>query len=267
MTVLETYLRERYSDGGADSDRFEPDPEEIHASQIGDCERKRWWKFRRQPEPGADAWPYFELGHTLELTYGAALAVSHDDLPGSLVESGSPRQIVDASSAVEQDVNVTIEREGHEITGESDWVVFDSEPVDEVVVDADGEAMWRRGAETGEWSPGMAEKVIETKTTGNMDWKRRNGPSPSHRYQIYPYMRALSSPGEIVYVGRDALDELVYEEPLSRAFWFDVDMRAARHAENYSRDDPPDATPLNESECKFCPFADECAELGGSPYL
>jgi len=268
MTVDE-YLEAKYGSGGPDGDRFEPDASEVHSSHLSDCERKRAWKHRRGHR--SDPSPYFELGRVFETIYGAALAFEHDpDITPDVLSRCKPWAVIERSTWVQQDVSVEIELDDGKIVGECDWVVLDRSLLDglELVdLSADGERGWVTGTGDGHAGEPPVKKVVETKTKGDLDWVRRDGPDAAHVYQVHPYMRALDCPGEIAYMERDDWSEHVVDVPFDDAVWMDCELRARRHMRNAEADEVPPATPLDEKECRFCPFQHECYEHGGSEYL
>jgi hypothetical protein len=277
MTVIESYLQAKYAAGGPDADRFEPVDDEVHASHLSDCQRKRAWKHNRPREPEAS--PYFELGRVFELLYGAALAYEHD--PGVTTETLRERQpweVAAASDRVVQDVNVEIPAGPADIVGEADWVVLGGScptvarrdevgAFDAVRVEADGSRTLVTGSGEGlQYDPAWVEKVVETKTKGDLDWVRRDGPDEKHVYQVYPYMHALDTGGELAYMQRDDWEEHVVQLEYEEDVWLDCLMRARAHARNQG--DPggeaPPTDPLDTSECRWCGFQSECREVGGS---
>lgn len=266
--ILDEYIEAKYTGGGPGSDRFEPDPTEVHASQLSDCQRKRFWKFDRGHS--SDASPYFELGRVYELLYGAALAYAHDPgIDDDDLKENQPWDVGEMSERVRQDLQVAIEFDDFEIVGECDWVVFaeggrtDIESVevtpagDRIAVTEDGERLPYEGD---------VEKVVETKTKKDLDWVREKGPDGKHIYQVYPYMHALDCRGELAYMQRNDLEELVVPLEYDEATWLDCVSRAMRHSENMCGGSLPPTTPLDDSECRWCPFYTECRSVGGSAW-
>lgn len=265
--VVAKYIDAKYGSGGPGSSRFDPDPDEVHASHVRDCQRKRYWKHSRGHR--SDPSVYFELGRIHELLYGAALAFEHDPNIGAReLRRLKPWEVVERSDRVIQDVNVSIDVPGGgEIVGECDWVVADA-PIDHVedVQDHEPRIVLADGTEADESIDMLVERVIETKTKNDLSGVRRYGPDEAHVYQVYPYMHALDVDGEIAYLCRDDWDEHVADVEYDPTRWLDVIARARTHMSNYVSDDVPPATPRDEGECRFCPFREECAELGGSPW-
>lgn len=266
MTVQE-YIDSKYGAGGPGSGRFEPDPNEVHASHLAECQRKRYWKHKR--DHSSDPSVYFELGRVFELLYGAALAFEHDPaITQRTLKSNQPWEVAGMSTRVQQDVGVTIELGGGvSITGESDWVVFEDDRVFEhATVSEDGErtVTMPDGSEVL-YDEGNIEKVVETKTKGDLAWL--DGPVEKHTYQLYPYMHGLDCPGEVAYMTRDDFQERVYPVEYEETKWLDCVARARRHSANMSGDEVPIATPLDESACKWCDFKDDCRAEGGSEYV
>lgn len=269
--VIEDYLSEKYGDGGPGSSRFDGPADEVHASQLSDCRRKRAWKHQRSYSSGAS--PYFELGRIFETIYGAALAHHHDpEITSRELNKLQPWEVAPASDWVQQDVNVVIELDGCTIVGEADWVVYDKtvrsatdEHVDKVVLTSDGRRV-AHGVGGSEWDyAGGIAKVVETKTKGDIDWVMAEGADRKHQYQVYPYMRAFDSAGEIAYMERDDWSEHVLPVEMPEEQWIDCEIRAKKLARAQAgAEDPPATTPLDEDECHWCPFEDECKKVGGS---
>lgn len=269
MVVIEHYLDAKYGGGGPDGSRFDPDPTEVHASQVSDCQRKRFFKHKKGHR--SDPSPYFELGRMFELIYGAALAAYHDpDITPDVLAAKHPWEVVERSTRVYQDVSVEIDCGDFDIVGESDWVVVDEsapQPGIQKVAVRDGERTMVTRAGDGIAYNGCVEKVVETKTKGDVTWVERKGHDKKHEYQVYPYIHAMDCDGEIAYMERDNWSEHVVPVEYDPNFWLDVEARAARHAANMSGDEVPAATPMSDGECKFCPFQEECRENGGSQYI
>jgi hypothetical protein len=277
-STVQSYLRAKYGSGGPGASRFEPVEEEVHSSQLSDCQRKRKWKFERgsKSEPS----PYFELGRVFELLYGAALAYEHDpDITSETLKSNQPWDVAEMSTRVVQDVNIRVELPGGGlIVGEADWVVFapgcpgvdrvnEYGPVDLVEVAADGSrAVVFDHGDGMEYDPDWTVKVVETKTKKNLDWVDKKGPDEKHVYQVYPYMHALDTRGELAYMQRNDWEERVIELEYDDDRWLDSMMRAQQHVSNQSAgpDEVPPTTPLDKSECRWCSFSSECRDVGGT---
>jgi len=268
VTTIQNFLEAKYGDGGPGSDRFEPDPQEIHASSVSVCQRKHF--YRSTQGRVNEASPYFELGRMFEMLYGAALAFEHDDTitPQVLVDH-HPWEVAEKSKWVQQDVTVTIELEdGPDITGEADWCVL-NEPciLNGVTLHADGTRTEDVGtAQQREYRDTVA-KVVETKTTKDLSWKKANGADEKHKFQVYPYMKCFDSEAEIVYMQRNDWDEYSRTVELSDAQWMDVELRVRKLSEVMQQDKVPAATPLEESACKWCSYKDDCRAAGGSRFL
>jgi hypothetical protein len=266
MGVIEGYLEAKYGDGGPDADRFEPVPDVVHASRVSECQRKYYWKNERNHQAGAS--PYFELGRIFEMMYGAALAYEHDpEVTPEVLSRHPPWEVAERSRVVAQDVSVNIRvGGGAKITGESDWVVLEGpmEVQPDRVEAADGSRRLVLRDGTERRYDGEVAKVVETKTKGDIDWPRRDGPDEKHVYQVYPYMHGLDAPGEIAYMERDDWSEHVAGLEYDEDVWLDVKVRAVRHVQNAGGGGTPPTTPLGPDECKWCPFQDECVEVGGS---
>jgi hypothetical protein len=270
--VIQNYLDTKYSVGGPGSSRFDPDASEVHASQLSDCQRKRKWKHDRDHRSGPS--PYFELGRVFEILYGAALAHHHDpDIDRDVLKCNPPWEVVEMTDVVVQDVNVTIDIGTADIVGEADWVVMNLTapgPLDHVHVEEDGTRTCQFiGGEQSEYSSGWVDKVVETKTTKDLSWKKRKGPDEKHVYQVYPYAHALQCDAEIAYMTRNEWDELVIPVEYDDDMWMDCLLRAREHARNMQAEEGmvAPATPLDDSACHFCPFQHDCAANGGSEYL
>lgn len=206
------------------------------------------------------------------MMYGAALAHAHDDtIDSRTLNKYHPWQIAQKSKFIQQDVNVKIELKGDNvIVGECDWVVLEipvKSGLDRVELSVDGERTMVNGE--GDRIPydGEVKKVVETKTKKDISWPKVDGPDKKHVYQVYPYMKALDAPGEIVYMQRNDWDEYVVPLDFDDNMWLDAKIRALTHASNVRGDELPPATPLSEGECKWCDFRDECAQNGGSEWL
>ena len=275
--TIEGYLQDKYSAGGPGSERFDPVDDEVHSSQLSDCQRKRKWKHDRGTR--ADPSPYFELGRIFEMMYGAALAHEHD--PGietNDLKRHPPWEIVEMTTHVVQDVNVDIDLGGVSVVGECDWVVLDEScpaahaheehgVLEEVQVTESGGRGARFGeGQTYDYEQDWVQKVVETKTTKDLDWKRKRGADDKHVYQVYPYMHALMTEGEIIYMQRNDWEELVFPLEYDADKWLDCVVRARTHARNQKAEENvvPPTSPLDDSECRWCDFSHECANVGGS---
>jgi len=265
VTVKE-YLNAKYSVGGPESDRFKPDAEEVHSSQVSECQRKRWWKHDRGHR--ADPSPYFELGRVFEVMYGAALAFEYDPATTTnVLKKHSPWEVVERAVRVKQDVGITIELGECRIIGECDWVVFESDlTFDHITLRKDGTRVVYVDGEEYDYEGRHVTKVVETKTKKDLDWVRQKGPDEKHVYQVYPYVHALNCPGEIAYMQRNDWEELVVPIEYDEDIWMDCMIRAKQHHHNMAGDTVPSTSPLDDDECYFCPFKDECKSIGGSAW-
>lgn len=275
--TVDGFLQAKYSSGGPGSDRFDPVDNEVHSSQISDCQRKRKWKHDRGTR--SDASPYFELGRVFEVLYGAALAHEHDPAVDENVLKSMPSwDVIEESTYVVQDVNMEIAiGGGAEIVGECDWVVFDEScpgvrdheeygHLDKVVVSESGDrtAVFESGDEMI-YEAGWTNKIVETKTKKDLDWVHKKGPNSEHTYQVYPYMFALDTDGEIVYMQRNDWDELVVPMEFDPDKWLDCVVRARAHAKNQAAGNVvPPTSPIDRNECNWCDFSHECKQVGGS---
>lgn len=251
-SVVSEYINDKYGSDAPDSDRFKNEIGEYHASEIGTCERRLKWKFERNPQ--SDPSPYFELGRMYERMYGRALRNKY----------GDDRVLQD----VEVEIHVT---DDITIVGESDWCVL-REPYDgdtlKYVLHTDGTRVEMRDNETREVDIGeqLVEKVIETKTTKAIKWKQMYGHSDGHEYQIGVYLWAIGVPGYIVYMERNDASEVSFSIPYNKMLCRDIELRARRHHKNMQSDVLPPTTPLSDQQCKYCPFTDECKQIGGSQW-
>lgn len=246
--LLDNWLEDKYTGDQPDDARFKDTRGEYHASNVSQCPRRWYWDFKRE---GEDSWsPYFELGRVFERIYGRALEWQYGE------------------DRVKQDVGVTIQlADDIEIVGESDWTIFEDGAryeIDEVILNQDGtrDALTEQGELIDYGSDIM--KVVETKTTKNIKWRRKYGYKPQHLYQVQTYMWPMSCPGEIVYMTRNELDEMVFEFDRDEQIEQDIQIRAQRHHMNLLQDDPPDTDPISERQCKYCEWRDECEQMGGS---
>ena len=268
MGVIPSYLEAKFGDGGPGSDRFQPDPEEIHASEVSNCQRKHY--FQTKKGRVTEASPYFELGRMFEMLYGAALAFEHDpDVTPQVLVNHHPWEVAKKSGYVRQDVGITIHLEDDvKIVGEADWVVL-SDPIqlNHVTLHQDGSRTEQSGTLNERDYTESIVKVVETKTTKSIDWKKQYGADEKHKYQVYPYMKAFNSEAEIAYMERNNWDEHIIKVKLPEERWMDCVLRAKKLSEVMQGDEVPAATPLEEMACKWCDFKTECQENGGSKYL
>lgn len=246
--LIEQWLEDKYTGDQPDGSRFKDEQGEYHASNVSQCPRKWFWDFTRETE---DTWsPYFELGRLFEKIYGRALEWKF------------------GPSRVKQDVGIEIHiSDDMVIVGESDWVVFEEDfeyQVEKVILKQDGsrEAV-RHDGTRGEYQ-GEIQKVIETKTTKDISWRERYGHKQQHLYQVQTYMWAMDCPGEIAYMTRNELNEMVFEFERSEHIEQDIEIRVRRHDSNLTMNQAPDTDPLTERACEYCEWNDECEELGGS---
>lgn len=260
--IIEDFIEDKYGSGGPDAARFEPDPTEVHASQVASCERRQWWEHERNPttEPSV----YFELGRMYERMYGRALSSTYEDW----------RFMQDLGATIRMG---RIGGEHREITGESDWVILRQEARD--LVDEHGQPdeveLLENRNRAVHFPDGHVEKygqdeqtcvarVDETKTTGNLRWIRSHGHKKKHEYQLAVYQMAFRSPGDIVYMERDDATEWRYSFPHRPEMDLDIRVRAKQRFETYESDELPDTSPLDEDECHWCEFENECQAQGGS---
>jgi len=246
--LIDRWLESKYTGGEPDGARFRDERGEYHASNISNCPRRWYWDFERESE---DSWsPYFELGRVFEDVYGRALRWEHGD------------------DRVKQDVNIEIRIDDDtRIVGESDWTVFKESAryeIDKVTLRRDGtrDAVTHAG-DVVEYGRDVL-KVVETKTTKDIDWRRRYGHKPSHLYQLQTYMWAMDCPGEIAYMTRNELDEMVFDFERDGQVEQDIEIRTTRHHANLLDDEPPDTDPVTDRRCKYCEWRSECESLGGS---
>lgn len=264
--VIQKYLDGKYGEGGPDDERFAPDADEVHASQLSDCQRKRYWKHDRAYRAGSS--PYFELGRVFEVMYGAALAFEYDPaVSRRTLANYKTWEVAEMSARVQQDVGVTIDLgDGVTITGECDWVVFETDlTFDEMVLREDGSRWAVVDGEEYSYPTDHVVKVVETKTKKDLSWLGRE-PDKKHQYQVYPYMKALNCDAEVAYMQRNDWEERILPVEMSEAEWMDCELRARQHSANMNGDEVPGTDPLDSDECRWCPFQDECRELGGSAW-
>lgn len=274
MGRIDEFLERRYVLGNrTDDDRFQDVAHERHASRIGKCQRQNWYKVNRDSDDTYS--PYFELGNRFEDIYGAVLISKYDDSFDDEDISNMPNhELIAQSDMVIQDVNCLIklgESNGEEvvITGEADWVVLydDRKVPDEVVLNEDGSRTftYEDGTEEtfidDEQTP--IRLVIETKTS-SIKWREKYGHKFEHEYQVGTYMWAFDARGEIVYMERDNLDELIFEFVRTQDRENDIAFRAKELHMKVLDDEPPDANPPRDGVCKYCSFRTECEVTGGS---
>lgn len=247
MKVIDSYIEGKYgSDSAPDSDRFKDELGEYHASQVSNCPRKWFWKFK-DPKDN-DPSVYFELGRVFETIYGRALRWQFGD------------------ARVRQDVGIEIHVDDEiTIVGESDWTVFKEgmPQVEKVILHEDGSrtCILPNGDER-EYN-NEVERVIETKTTKDVNWKLKYGYSKGHHYQLQTYMWAMNAPGLIAYMSRNELDEVIFDFERDDFMEADMEIRTRRQHQNLKDDEVPETDPMNEQECKYCNWREECKALGG----
>lgn len=246
--LIDNWLRDKYTGGSPGSARFKDDRGEYHASSVSQCPRRWYWDFKRETK---DEWsPYFELGRMFEKLHGRALRWKYE------------------SYRVKQDVEITIHLDDDiTVVGESDWVVFEEGArynIDKVVLNQDGtrDAITESG-DVVEYNSDIM-KVIETKTTKKIEWREKYGYKKKHLYQLQTYMWAMGVRGEIVYLTRNELDEIVFSFDRDSFIESDMEIRVKRHHNNLEEDEPPDTDPLTDRACKYCEWKDDCKKRGGS---
>lgn len=257
--VISNYLAELYGpdDQPDENDRWAQKSGRYHASATSNCPRKWHWQWKKDMDPPAPtSYPYFYLGNELEDFYGEALA--H--------EYGADR--------VKQDVEFTIWlNDDVKLVGESDWVLFeeDAQRIDKVEHRADGSlAIYYEGDDNPfipfDETPELGiERVFETKTTKDIGWKQKWGHDPAHKYQVMSYMHAFGGiPGSVVYIERNSLAEMHFEFDYDEHMWMDIKFRALSHHRGLENDELPDTDPITQRECRYCPFKQECQDVGGS---
>jgi hypothetical protein len=204
----------------------------------------------------------------MEDLYGAVLAVEFGDYSPDDVANMSNQELVDGCDRVRQDVECTIDLGDTDIVGEADWTILygGTDPIDHVHLDdgarrvtyADGT---ERHLDPDETPP--IEKVVETKTS-KIKWREKYGHKFEHEYQVRTYMWAFDAYGEIVYIQRDDLDELVFELVRGSDVEDDMSFRAQRLHMMIDEARLPDADPPRDNICKYCDFRDECKVEGGT---
>lgn len=275
--LIDRWLEARYTGESPGSDRFKKRIGEYHASSIGKCPRQTFFKFTRET---TDDWsPYFELGNTFEITYGSALCWEYGDISDALLTKLSNEEIIEQSRRVFQDVMVDIIVDSEKdvrITGESDWTVLKQDA--EYMVDIHGRPQHVKLCEDGTrvltWDDGHQTeyeeedspffKVVETKTTKKISWRKKYGHKEEHEFQVGTYMMAMGCKGEIAYMTRNELDEMVFPMEVDEGRRKDIELRARMLDHKLKVDELPDATPPRENQCKWCDWSDECELEGGS---
>lgn len=272
MSRIDDWLESKYTGDTPGPDRHERRGGEYHASGIGKCLRQNYYKFT---EEGTDDWsPYFELGNQFELTYGAALAWHYGTFSQRQLKKLTNEQLITLCPRVVQDVTCNIHLgEDKMITGEADWCVLEpgAGNVSHIELYEDGSRRidYADGAyeiiDETEYTP--VQLVIETKTTRKIEWRKKYGYKHEHKYQVGTYMLAFEADGEIAYMTRNELDEMIfefdYEEERDDSFFEDVKLRAQILDHKLGNDELPEADPPRDNICKYCDWKDECKEAGG----
>lgn len=246
--LIDRWIEDKYTGSSPDDDRFKDQRGEYHASSVSQCPRKWYWDFTREQEDEASV--YFELGRVFEKIYGRALTWEFGD------------------DRVKQDVRITIYLDDDiSVVGESDWVVFEEDgrfDIDEVILKQDGtrQAVTNSG-DILEYNSDIM-KVIETKTTKKIEWRKKYGHKPQHLYQLQTYMWAMGVKGEIVYMTRNELDEMVFEFERDEQIEQDIEIRVRQQHNNLDSERVPDTDPITDRKCNYCEWKDSCQELGGS---
>ena len=70
--IITDYLEDTHS---VQDEYYDREIGEYHASTSGNCVRRNYYDFKRDPEPGPSAWPHFTLGNVLEDVFEDALRV------------------------------------------------------------------------------------------------------------------------------------------------------------------------------------------------
>lgn len=290
MSVLQSWIKAKYTGEQPDDDRFKDVRGEYHSSNVAQCHRRWYWDFKREDDN--DDWSvYFELGRMFERAYGRALKHHYGE------------------DRVKQDVMIEIRREEFDIVGEADWVIFEEDinhRVDKVILHEDGtrtfleedrvsqirdslDDLKQSISECDQISfdadsvigklqdaisthnqaefqyTGQIQKVIETKTTKKIEWRERYGHKPQHLYQVQCYMWAMDCPGEIAYMTRNELDEMVFEFERDKKIETDIHIRCLEHHRNLAEDGiVPETDPIKDNRCKYCDYKSECQVHGGS---
>lgn len=260
------FLEAKYGQDSPGSDRFRRQVGEYHASQIAVCERKLYWAFTEGTDaPDGMSFNYFELGHLHEQNFGAALAWQYGDFDQQDLGRMSNDELITQCDRVKQDVEIQIEFEDFILTGESDWVVFESDAyfdIDTIYLLENGERYAKAGDREIPYDDDV-HRVIETKTTKSLDWKAENGPDEKHVYQCYAYMHAMNCDGIVAYIERNTIKDLMCELTYDEARWLDAKYRLQRHHQNLTGDALPPTTGT-EYECRYCDFKEQCQLEGGS---
>lgn len=258
---VDEYIQDKYGNDSPGSSRFKRQRDEIHASQISDCQRKLWWNHNK--DHSSDPSIYFELGRMYERFYGRALR-----------NRWGENQVLQ-----DVEVQVLIEVDGEEVqlVGESDWCVLREPFTGEGLryeVDLDGTRTEIRDygqktkeIEIDEDTEPLVDFVIETKTTKKVKWKKVYGYGEDHLYQLSLYMMAMDVPGQIAYIERNDASLAKFDFDRDESMDMDIKLRATQHYRNLGDDELPPATPLTEQECKYCPHQSDCRRNGGSKWL
>lgn len=285
--MIEDWIRDKYTSDTPDDARFKDIRGEYHSSNMAQCHRRWYWDFKRETE---DDWSvYFELGRMFERAYGRALRHEYgEDRVKQDVQVEIRRDdftIVGESDWVvfKEDVDrvekVILHEDGsreciledeispirkaledvREQINTTDRLSFNADHVIDNILDSLGEPV-----ESRQDYRGQVEKVIETKTTKKIEWRRKYGHKPQHLYQVQTYMWAMDAPGEIVYMTRNELDEMTFTFDRDDKIENDIHIRALQHHRNLDSDEIPDTDPIKERRCKYCEWNSECKEIGGT---
>ena len=271
MKRIDNWLEAKYTGGTPGPDRHESKERVFHASSIGKCPRQNYYKRNMET---SDEWsPYFELGNQFEFTYGAALAWWYGNFSPDDLKRLDNSQIIEMCNRVVQDVTCTIEIDDITITGEADWVILKEGEgeVSHVELRDDGSRRidYTSGAYEiiGEDEDTPIERVIETKTTKKISWRKKYGHKTEHQYQVGTYMWAFQSDGEIAYMTRNELDEMIFEFEYVELdvdnFFEDIQLRAQMMQHKLNVQELPEADPPRDNVCKYCDFKTECKSSGG----
>lgn len=270
MGRIDRFLERRFVLGQRDDDqRFQGVPEVRHASNVGKCQRQNYYKLKRETEDTYS--PYFELGNRFEDIYGAVLASEYGDFDHDEISNLNNNQLIQQCDVVQQDVGCTIHLGNNDgefvtISGESDWVVQypDTKPVDHVTLYQDGRRIVKyQDGTVDEPDRVPINFVIETKTS-TVKWREKYGHKFEHEYQVGTYMWAFDSTGEIVYIERDDLSEIVFEFSYDQDRRDDIAFRSKILHKKTINDELPEANPPRDNICKYCDFNDECKIEGGA---
>lgn len=248
MGLLDEWLEDKYTGDRPGDERFRNEVGEYHASHVGKCLRETFYKFTKGRP---DDWsPYFELGNRFEDIYGQALKWKF----------GNKRVVQDVTCDIQIDDDIVL-------TGESDWVVISAQEnvPDHVTLHQDGTrtVTFRDGGERhGEGTP--IDKVVETKTTKDISWCEQYGHKTAHEYQVRTYMWAFDCTGEIAYMTRNELDEMVFDFERSDTMETDIELRVRELHYSLINESIPDADPPYDGACKWCDFKPECRIEGGT---